>query len=219
MSLSLYDVARRPVAVWLHILCRWRINNRIKVMPDGPVILVANHISWIDIPLLGVSIPRRIVFMAKKEYFRSPVHVFIMRIFGSFTVERGVVDRTALKLAQEALKNGAALGIFPEGTRSRTQQLQRGRLGAAYIALQNDAYILPVGISGTEKIKQRYENKRKLLHRPEVTVNIGQPFKLPKADGNPNRAQLASSTQTIMMRLAELLPESYRGVYGDGGTD
>jgi len=154
--------------------------------------------------------------MAKKEYFQSPFHRVLVRAFGGFTVERGVVDRTALDVASMVLRDGRALGIFPEGTRSRTMQLQRGRLGAAFLAARSGAYIVPVGISGTEKIRQRYEDRRMLLRRPRVTVNIGEPFRLPLIEAKPNRAQLAAYTETIMRRVAELLPESYRGVYRTG---
>ena len=203
------------VAAALYLLCRYKVENKISAMPEGPVVVVANHLSWIDIPLVAVSIPRRIAFMAKKEYARSRFHGVLIRIFGSFTVERGKVDRTALRLADEALRKGCALGMFPEGTRSTTLQLKRGGLGAAFIALRNDAFILPVGIAGTEKVRRRYENKARFLQRPEVIVNIGQPFKLPRVEENPTRAQLASSTEIIMRRLVQLLPESYHGVYRD----
>jgi len=220
LRLSLYDVCRCPVGLLLSILCHQEVKNRPVDLPEGPLIIVANHLSWFDIPLLAVAIPRRrIAFMAKKEYFHSPVHAFLLRIFGGFTVDRGTVDRTALNLATEALKdNSCALGIFPEGTRSRTLQLQRGKLGAAYIALRGNASILPIGISGTEKIRQKYEHKTKLFHRPKVTINLGEPFRLPEVKGNPTRKDLASSTETIMRRIAELLPESYRGVYRDNGN-
>lgn len=208
-------MCRVPVGALLRLLCRWKIKNRIKVMPEAPVVVVSNHLSWIDIPLLGVCIPRRIAFMGKKEYARSRFHAAIFRIFGGFTIERGTVDRTALKLAEKAMRDGYAVGIFPEGTRSRTFQLQRGKFGVAFVALHNDAFILPVGIAGTEKVRERYENKARFLFRPEVVVNIGQPFKLPKGDGSPSREELASGTEIIMRRVAELLPEEYRGEYSD----
>ncbi|MCX5998884.1 MAG: lysophospholipid acyltransferase family protein, partial [Chloroflexi bacterium] len=191
------------------------VRNRIKALPEGPVVVASNHLSWIDIPLLGVTVPRRIAFMGKVEYFRSRFHRFILWTFDGFPVERGKVDRTALARAEEAVRNGCALGIFPEGTRSRTFQLQKGHLGTAFIALRNDAFILPVGISGTEKIRHRYQNRQQLLYRPDVLVNIGEPFKLPRVEGSPNRKELQSSTETIMLRVAALLPEDYRGVYRD----
>jgi len=207
------------VALALRLLSRYEFVNREVSLPDGPLIVVSNHLSWLDIPLIGVGVRRRrISFMAKKEYFHSPVHFFIIRALGSFTVDRSTVDRSAFDLADKALRDGRALGIFPEGTRSRTLQLQKGKLGVAFIALRSNAAILPIGISGTEKIRQKYQGgKRRLLYRPRVTVNIGQPFRLPQVNGKPSRADLATSTETVMRHIAELLPEDYRGVYRSDG--
>jgi 1-acyl-sn-glycerol-3-phosphate acyltransferase len=212
--LTFYDASRPFIGAAVKFVCSCKVNRGFETLPEGPVIVVSNHLSWIDIPLIGLAIPRRIAFMAKSEYFRSPFHAFLVRLFGGFMVDRGTVDRTALSQALEALHDGCALGIFPEGTRSRSLQLQRGKLGTAYIALTNDASIIPIGVSGTEKIRSRYENKASLFHRPEVTINVGQPFKLPSpVNSRPSRAELASGTETIMRRIAELLPEDYRGVY------
>lgn len=216
MPLTVYDASRPFVALAAKFVCSCRVNKGDLTLPVGPVIVVSNHLSWLDIPLIGLAIPCRIAFMAKKEYFHSPFHAYLVRLFGAFTVDRGTVDRTALKEAFSALHNGTALGIFPEGTRSKTLQLQRARLGTAYIAITNDATIIPIGISGTEKIRSRYENKVNLFRRPKVTINIGQPFKLPPpVNGRPTRAELASGTETIMQRIAGLLPEDYRGEYRD----
>jgi 1-acyl-sn-glycerol-3-phosphate acyltransferase len=215
---NFYDASRRPVALALSVLCHYDINNKDVGLPEGPLIVVSNHLSWLDIPLLGVAIPRKISFMAKKEYFHSPVHAFIIRVMGSFTVDRRKVDRSAFDLAAKALQDGRALGIFPEGTRSRTLQLQKGKLGVAFIALRSNAVILPVGISGTEKIRHKYQGSdKKLFYRPRVTVNIGQPFRLPPVNGKPSRADLVTSTDTVMKHIADLLPEDYRGVYRSDG--
>jgi len=198
-----------------NLICDWKIDNRVEVLPDGPLILVSKHLSWLDIPLLGLSLRRQIAFMAKKEYFTSRFHRVLLHLYGGFTVERGTVDRKALDIANEMLQQGLVLGIFPEGTRSRTCQLMRGRLGAAFVAFRNNAHIIPVGISGTEQIKSRYEDKSKIFCRPKVTLNVGKPFKLPECDGRPGKEELVTATEDIMTRLALLLPEKYRGVYAD----
>lgn len=216
MPLTFYDASRPFVGIAVKFVCSCKVNRPFDTLPEGPIIVVSNHLSWIDIPLVGLAIPRRIAFMAKSEYFRSPFHAFLVRLYGGFTVDRGTIDRTALNEALSALHNGCALGIFPEGTRSRTLQLQRGKLGTAYIALTNNASIVPIGISGTEKIRTRYENKWRLFHRPAVTINIGQPFRLPPPrDSRPTRAEIVSGTETIMRKIAVLLPQEYRGEYRD----
>ena len=127
-------------------------------------------------------------------------------------MRREGLDRQALRQARGVLRQGLALGMFPEGTRSITAQMQEGLPGTAHLALRGGSTLLPVGITGTENIK----GLGFLLHRPRLTVNIGEAFTLPPVDGKLTKAQLASATEMIMARLAELLPESYKGAYGDG---
>jgi 1-acyl-sn-glycerol-3-phosphate acyltransferase len=218
LKLNLYDCTRPFAAVALRFLCRYEYRNRKRKLPDGPIIIVSNHLSWFDIPLIGVAVPRQIAFMAKKEYFRSPFHRRLVDLYGGFTVERGAVDGTALKTAFNILDEGRCLGLFPEGTRSKSLQLQQGHVGTAFIALHKNAYILPIGVSGTEKIRDKFQGITKILYRPKVLVNIGEPFKLPDVHGHPSRKDRDRSTDIIMRSIADLLPESYRGVYRDNAN-
>ena len=149
--------------------------------------------------------------MAKEEVFSHPVQGPLVRGFRAFPVRREGLDRQALRQARGVLREGLALGMFPEGTRSTAAQLQKGLPGVAHLALHGSSTILPVGIAGTENIK----GLGFLLRRPRLTVNIGEPFKLPPVDGKLTKAKLAQATDVIMECIAELLPESYRGVYGD----
>jgi 1-acyl-sn-glycerol-3-phosphate acyltransferase len=102
-----------------------------------------------------------------------------------------------------------AIGIFPEGLSSPCARLRRGHPGAAHIALHTGAPILPVAITGTEKLKHI-----NIFRRPEITVTIGQPFYLPALEGKLTSAHLSEATDFLMAHIAALLPESYRGVYG-----
>ena len=199
----------------LLLLTRWRVKGEENVPAQGPVIIVSNHLNLIDPPLLSASIPRRIVFMAKEELFHSLLLGPLARGWRAFPVRRGGLDREALRQAEQVLGEGLALGMFPEGVRSATAQLQSAYAGASLVALGSGAPVLPVGITGTEKIKSLFA----LLRRPEVRVNIGEPLHLPPVEGQLSRAQLASATDFIMARIAELLPQSYRGVYGEGGKE
>ncbi len=207
----IYDATKLLLTVLLSRLCQWQVENKVTI-PQGPLIIVANHVSWADIPLLGVVIPRRIAFMAKEELFHFPLSL-ICSSLGAFPVQRRRLDRKALRKASESLKNGWALGMFPEGTRSLDAQLQPAYSGTAFIALRNDALILPVGIIGTEKIGEKMGKTllNNILHRTRITVNMGEPFRLPS--GELNHTRLAQSTEFIMRRIAELLPESYQGAY------
>lgn len=199
------------VRLLLRILVRREVRGKENVPTEGPLIVVANHLSIADPPILSAILQRRIVYMAKEESFRHPIEGPLVRGFRAFPVRRGQLDRRALRWSQQTLKDGLALGMFPEGTRSKTATLQPARSGTALIALRNGAPILPVGITGTEKIL----GVSCLFGRVRITVNIGKPFTLPPVDGKLTKAQLASTTEVIMRRVAELLPESYKGVYGD----
>jgi len=218
LKLNVYDCTRPFAAVALRFFCRYEYRNRKRKLPDGPLIVVSNHLSWFDIPLIGVAMPRQIAFMAKKEYFHSRFHRHLVDIYGAFTVERGAVDGTALKIAFDILDEGGCLGIFPEGTRSKSLELQQGHVGTAFIALHKNAYILPIGVSGTEKIRIKFQGIANILYRPKVVVNIGEPYILPDVQGHPSRKDRDRSTDIIMRSIADLLPESYRGVYGDNAN-
>ena len=204
-----YYLGTALVKFLLLLFTRWRVKGRENVPSRGPLIVVANHLNLADPPLLSASIPRRIVFMAKKEAFRSPILGPLVRAWRAFPVQRERLDREALRQAQQVLGQGLALGMFPEGRRSITAEMQRAYPGTSLVAIRSGALILPVGITGSEKL-----SPFGLLRRPEITVNIGKPLNLPSIDGQLTRTQLAHATDLIMVRVAELLPQSYRGIYG-----
>jgi 1-acyl-sn-glycerol-3-phosphate acyltransferase len=163
-----------------------------------------------DPPVLSTSIPRSIAFMTKEELFSHPILGPFARGWRAFPVRRGHLDREALRQADQALRDGLALGMFPEAKRS-TGKMQQGYTGAALIALRSKSPILPVGIKGADKMnKLSY-----IFHRPELVINIGKPFTLPQPAGRLTKEQLALATDIIMRKIAELLPESYRGYYAD----
>ncbi len=207
-----YYTATTTMKALLLTFSQWRVYGRENVPPKGPLIVAANHLNLADPPLLSASIPRRIVFMVKHEFYHSVRGARFIRAFGAFPVHRGEMDREALRHAVRVLEQGLVLGMFPEGTRSPNAQLQQAHLGTALIALRSGAPILPVGINGTEKVKGV---KEVVFGHPHITVTIGQPFLLPTNEDKVNSAQLKELTDLIMSRIAELLPESYRGVYGD----
>jgi 1-acyl-sn-glycerol-3-phosphate acyltransferase len=207
-----YYVGTTTMKALLITFSRWQVLGRENVPQKGPIIIVANHLNLADPPLLSASIPRRIVFMVKQELYYSTPGARFVRAFGAFPVHRGGIDREALHQAMKVLEQGLALGMFPEGTRSPNAQMQQAFPGTALIALRSGAPILPVGIAGTEKIKGVREV---VLGHPHITVTIGKPFPLPPIDSKVTSAQLRELTNLTMSRIAELLPQSYRGVYGD----
>jgi len=171
--------------------------------------VVANHLNLADPPLLGVSLDRKVIFMAKEELFRSSVGAYFVSGLGAFPVHRGRLDRQALRRSQQVLADGLALAMFPEATRSRSARLKKAMPGSALIACRSGVPVLPVGIIGTEQIKGRDW----FFRRPRLTINVGQPFSLPPVDGKLTREKLVEYTELIMRRIAGLLPPQYRGVY------
>lgn len=204
-----YYVARVIIRVILKLLTTCQVRGKENVPSQGPLVIVANHLSLADPPILGVSLGRKVIFMAKEELFRPRVVGYFISSFGAFPVHRGRLDRKAMRQAYQVLADGLVLAMFPEGTRSLSGRLQSGLPGPALIAIRSGTPILPVGIIGTEKIR----GVTWLLHRPKITVNIGHPFYLPSASSRLPKAELAELSNSIMERIAELLPQKYRGDY------
>ncbi len=208
-----YYFARMLVRILLILLTWWRVRGKENIPSQGPLLIVANHLSLADPPLLDVSLNRKVIFMAKKELFRSRIVGYFIGSFGAFPVHRGQLDRKALHQAERLLAQGLALVMFPEGMRSRSGRLRQAFSGSALIALRSGAPILPVGITGTEKVK----GLTWILRRPKITVNIGHPFYLPPVSSKLTKAELAELTNSIMGHIAELLPLEYRGDYAEQG--
>jgi 1-acyl-sn-glycerol-3-phosphate acyltransferase len=205
-----YYIAKGLLIGLFRLLTRWEVKGRENIPKEGPVLVVANHLNFNDPPLLGVSLGRTVIFMAKEELFRSPVTAYFVSGLGSFPVYRNRLDRKAIRSSQEVLDDGLALAMFPESHRSWDAQLQPGLPGSALIAYRCGVPILPVGIIGTEQLR----GIGWLFRRPRLTVNIGQPFSLPLVEGRLTRQKLAEYTDIIMRHIAGLLPAKYQGVYG-----
>ncbi|MBI4289429.1 MAG: 1-acyl-sn-glycerol-3-phosphate acyltransferase [Chloroflexi bacterium] len=206
---AFYHIATALVGLLFRAFTRCQVSGRENVPATGPLVLVSNHLNNADIPLLAASIPRGIVFMAKEELFRPPAG-WAIKACGALRVRRGAVEASSLRQALDVLKQGKTLGVYPEGTRSRTGRLQTGKPGVAMIARHSQAPISPVAVTGTEKMAGAWW----WLRRPRVTVSIGKTFTLPSRSGETNKESLTALTTFIMEHIAELLPPDYRGVYG-----
>ncbi|MCL5026729.1 MAG: 1-acyl-sn-glycerol-3-phosphate acyltransferase [Chloroflexi bacterium] len=204
-----YLFANACTRTLLWLLTSTRVRGLENIPQEGPVIVLANHAHFIDPPILGAILTRKVVFMAKTELFRAPLLGWIVKHYDAFPVRRGEPDHAAMRQALKVLAEGGALGMFPEGTRSRTGALQRGHTGAALLALRSNAPVVPVAIAGTNRVL-RWPN---ILLRPSVTVKIGPPFTLSVPASPLNREALEEATENMMRRLAALLPPDQRGVY------
>jgi 1-acyl-sn-glycerol-3-phosphate acyltransferase len=192
-----------------------RLTSRLELvgmenLPDRPpYLLVTNHLSALDLPLLLFILPHTIRAFAASKHKSNLVYGPILQAADTIWVRRGEIDRQALRKALAVLERGEVLGVAPEGTRSdETHALQKAKAGAAYLATRADVPIVPVAIAGTEKITR---NLRRLRRTP-VRVAFGEPFRLPET-GHVRKQQLEEYTDLIMRRIAEMLPETYRGVY------
>ena len=206
-----YHIARIAVRIGLFLFTSCTLNGMKTIPKKGPLLIIANHLSVADPPLVSVSITRETVFMAKEELFSTRFTNYFIRSFGAFPVRRNTLDRKALKDADKVLKAGKVLVIFPESARSKTGGLEKAFPGAAMIALRNRVPVLPIAVTGTEVI----HGYKWLLHRPKVVLTVGKPFSLPPVKGRLSREKLEESMEIMMEHLAEILPESYRGVYGE----
>jgi len=206
----MYAVLKKLVCWLFLLLVRVRVTGQENFPPSGPYILATNHLSVFDLPLLMMICPHTVRAFAASKHRRNPFYFLVLSAAGSIWVRRGEIDREALRGAFEVLKRGEVLGIAPEGTRARrVYALQPGKTGAAYIATRADVPIVPVGLTGTEKVKENLPR----LRRTDVTVTIGEPFRLPES-GRVRSPKLDEYTDIIMRRIAALLPPEYRGVYG-----
>jgi len=206
----LYRILRAIVNVLFSLIARWEYVGLENIPSEPPYILVTNHLSVFDLPLILTICPHPIHAFAAAKHKRNPLYAPLLAIAGSIWVRRGEVDRKALREALDVLKRGEVLGMAPEGTRARgTYALQKGKTGAAYLATRANVPIVPVGLTGTEKIKRNLPR----LRRTHVRIVVGKPFRLPES-GRVRGQKLREYTDLIMHRIAELLPEEYRGVYG-----
>lgn len=218
VRLRTFHIVRRLVIWLLKLLFRFDIRGEGNVPKDGPFILVSNHLHNLDPVLTVAASPRRVQYMAKIELFKVPVIRTIIRWVGAFPVNRGKMDREAIRHGQAVLKAGYGLGIFPEGTRSLTMKIHKVLPGAGLFAVKGDVPIVPCAITGSERLPfngnkqhRRNESMPDPGHKG-VRITFGEPFRVPpEIDGVRTNAE--SATHYMMSRVAALLPEPYRGIY------
>ncbi len=202
---------------FIQCFTRVTVEGLERVPSSGALILSANHISNADPPFMASwltpTLGRPIHWMAKAEALEWPLAGWFMRQNGAFGIRRGAADTEAFRLARRVLDEGRVLGAFPEGTRSPTGTLQRAKDGVTLLALRTGAPVLPVGVIGTDRFWPRGQALWGVGGR--ITLRVGEPFVLERGqrpDGD--RESLEDVTTRLMLRIAALLPERQRGVYG-----
>jgi len=216
----LYEVVHAVLPPVWKALWRPRVEGLDKLPNTGPVIVASNHLSFADSMVIPFVVPRKVVFLAKQDYFTGTgVKGALVRGWfegiGMVPVDRDDTKAAmaSLDVALEVLARGEAFGIYPEGTRSRDGRLYRGRTGMAHLALTSGAPVVPVGLIGTEHIQPLGTTVPRIA---KVTVRFGEPMSFAgRYDGVPLGRARREVTDEVMTAIAALSGQQLAGVYNE----
>lgn len=212
LSVAFYWLSCYFFRTTLFLGSRYEVVGLENVPKKGAFVLAANHLNFLDPPILGAAVHRRVIFMAKIEIFSWPVFGGVSRLYGAIGVRRFEADLSALRKGQAVLRGGKVLGMFPEGTRAKGEGLLRPWPGAALIAMRSNALIVPAAITGTDG--PLWRRALSPFSRPHVRIEFGKPFHLPETK-RPKAEDINAGTHQIMRHIAAMLPERYLGEYGE----
>lgn len=204
-----YHAWRHVLRTVVPILTSIKVEGQQHVPRTGSCLIVSNHISIADPPILLGFIPRQAHFMTKAEAFEQWPLSWILPPGEPIKVHRGKADRQALRQAETYLKNGEAVVIYAEGTRSRSGEAQEARAGVVFLAQRTGAPIVPVGIAGSERI---FSKRFPWYRRAVVRLTFGPPFHIDEL-GPMTRHNRDEIAHRVMERVAALVPPAYRGIY------
>ena len=224
MTAMLYTVAHGVIPPLARAVWRPVVEGQHHVPATGPVIVASNHLSFFDSVVIPVVVPRKVVFLAKSDYFTGTgVKGTLVRAWfeglGMLPVDRDDTKAAiaSLDTALEVLGKGEAFGIYPEGTRSRDGRLYRGRTGVAHLALTSGAPVVPVGLTGTEKLQPVGSSRPKIV---PITVRFGTPIQVAgRFDDVPLGRARREVTDEIMTAIQVLSGQEEAGIYNERPTD
>jgi 1-acyl-sn-glycerol-3-phosphate acyltransferase len=211
-----YRMAYWPVTYTIkgitHLLCKIQAQDLLRVPNHGPLILVSNHINFMEVPVVYTQLlPRPVTGFVKYETWNSRLLGPLFELWGAIPIHRGTADMGAMRMAFDALQAGRIVAIAPEGTRSNHGRLLPGHPGVVTVALHSGAPLLPLVYYGSEIIHQ---NLRR-FQRTDFTIRVGRPFHLDPGSEKVDRVVRQHMTDEIMYQLAALLPAANRGVYAN----
>ncbi len=192
--MNLYPLGKFLISTVCYPLYRIKVIGKENFPKEGGVLLCTNHIDNLDPPVVGITCPRTVHFMAKEELFSKPILKTLLPQVQSYPVKRGMSDRNAFRQTLKLLKDGKVVGLFPEGTRSKTGEIGKGLAGAGFFALKGgDAKVIPCAIVGPYKAFS------------QLKVVYGEPI-----DMTPYRERKASAeevTDAIMSEISKLIEQ------------
>jgi 1-acyl-sn-glycerol-3-phosphate acyltransferase len=220
----MYRLVNAVVSPLARAVWRPRVEGVENVPATGGVLLASNHLSFADSVVIPVVAPRKVVFLAKAEYFDGPglkgqLSKAWFEGLGMVPVNRDDTRSAldSLDIALEVLGRGEAFGLYPEGTRSRDGRLYRGKVGVAQLALQSGAPIVPVGLTGTQDLQPVGTRVPRLA---EVTVRFGAPIHVAgRYDGVPPGRARREITDRVMSEIQRLTGQEPAGVYNERPAD
>jgi 1-acyl-sn-glycerol-3-phosphate acyltransferase len=208
----IYQVVFSMIKGLIRFLCRVDDAQLARVPDRGPLIMVANHVNFLEVPLIYTHLrPRPLTGFAKVEAWKNPLIGALFDMGGAIPLYRGQADMSAFRQALRALKAGRILALAPEGTRSGHGRLQRGRAGVVLLALRSGAPLLPLVYYGGELFWRNLAR----LRRTDFHIVVGQPFYLDAGGVKVIRQVRQQMIDEVMYQMAALLPPAYRGVYSD----
>ncbi len=224
MGAMLYGLIHRVVAPLAKAVWRPDVTGLENVPATGGVILASNHLSFVDSVVIPVVVPRKVAFLAKKDYFEGKgIKGFLTRAWfvgiGMLPVDRDDPQAAinSLNTALEVVGRGEAFGIYPEGTRSRDGRLYRGRTGAAHVALTAGIPIVPVAVRGTQDLMPVGTNRPRLV---KVSVKFGPPLDFTgRFDDVPLGKARRAVTDEVMAAIAELSGQEVAGIYNERAAE
>ena len=183
-------IVRTAIRIYIVVVYRVKVVGTENIPKDKkePLIYCGNHRTYNDPPLIVVTAKRHVRFLAKEELRKNPLFAFLGVVFGGIYVKRDSKDVTALKTTLKALKNGESIALFPEGTRNGMEKGEKAKDGAAFFAVRTGARVIPVGISGGEKLFKK------------MTIKYGEPMDF----SNRSKDELDEITDEIMEKIIEL---------------